>query len=283
MTAGSASAGSASAGVAAGAGLTRPAQPARRWPGRDSALIAGRQLRVLRLNPGRLIYPLVQPVVLLVLFVSVLGNLALAGHGAGGAYRQFLIPGILVQNAALTAPSTGLGVLRDAGTGLADRFRSLPMSRSAVLVGRLAGDAIVFAVQAILLLAIATLLSFRVQTGWPGMAAIVLVTVSFGIAIAVASSWLALLIRDAEAAERVLFFPAIAVTFLSTAFAPVGELAGWIQPIARVSPVSAAADLIRSLAAGGPAAGPLMVLAAWVAGLVLIPGMLAVRSWQRPA
>jgi ABC transporter DrrB family efflux protein len=270
-----AAAGTASAGTA-GAGTIA------RWPGRASALIAERQLRVLRLNPGRLIYPLVQPVVLLVLFVSVLGNLALAHHGAAGAYRQFLIPGIFLQNAALTAPSTGLGILRDAGSGLADRFRSLPMSRSAVLVGRLAGDAVVFAVQAVLLLAVAYLLGFRMRSGLPGMAATVLVTVSFGIAIAVASAWLALLIGDAEAAERVLFFPAIAITFLSSAFAPASDLAGWIRPIARVSPVSAGADLVRSLAAGGPAAGPLILLSCWVAFLVLIPGTLAVRRWQSP-
>jgi ABC transporter DrrB family efflux protein len=262
--------------------MTAAAGTIARWPGRASALIAERQLRVLRLNPGRLIYPLVQPVVLLVLFVSVLGNLALAHHGAAGAYRQFLIPGIFLQNAALTGPSTGLGILRDAGSGLADRFRSLPMSRSAVLVGRLAGDAVVFAVQAVLLLAVAYLLGFRMRTGLPGMAATVLVTVSFGIAVAVASAWLALLIGDAEAAERVLFFPAIAITFLSSAFAPASDLASWIRPIARVSPVSAGADLIRSLAAGGPAAGPLILLSCWVALLVLIPGALAVRRWQTP-
>lgn len=261
------------------AGLAPPA----RWPGRASALIAGRQLRVLRLNPGRLIYPLVQPVVLLVLFVSVLGNLAITRHGAAGSYRQFLIPGIFIQNAALTAPSTGLGVLRDAGSGLADRFRSLPMSRSAVLAGRLAADAVVFAAQAVLLLAVSALLGFRVRAGLPGIAAIVVLTVTFGLAVAVASTWLALLIRDAEAAERVLFFPAIAISFLSSAFAPIGDLATWMQPIARVNPVSGAADLVRSLAAGGPAAGPLLLLACWVAGLVLVPGFLAVRRWQSPA
>src|SRR5215470_13746205 len=139
---------------------------------RDSALIAGRNLRVLRKNPGRLIYPLVQPVVLLVMFVSVFGNLALTGHAAAGAYRQFLIAGIIMENAALTAPTTGLALLRDASSGLADRFRALPMSRAAVLAGRLASDAIVFAVQAVLLLAVATLLGFHVRHGLAGLAAI---------------------------------------------------------------------------------------------------------------
>jgi ABC transporter DrrB family efflux protein len=249
--------------------------------GRDSVLLAGRQLRVLRLNPGRLIYPLVQPVVLLVLFVSVLGNLALSHGAVGGAYRQFLIPGILIQNAALTAPSTGLGLLRDAGSGLADRFRSLPMSRSAVLIGRLAADGLVFAAQAVLLLAVAARLGFRVRSGLPGLVAIVAVAVGFGLALAVVSAWFALLIRDAEAAERVLYFPAIALAFVSSAFAPASDLAGWMQPIARVSPVTAAAGVIRSVAGAGPVAAPLLNLGLWVAGLAVVPGILAVRRWAR--
>jgi ABC transporter DrrB family efflux protein len=250
---------------------------------RDSGLIAGRQLRVLRMNPGRLIYPLVQPLVLLVLFVSVLGNLAIARQPAAGSYREFLIPGIIIQNAALTAPTTGLALLRDAGSGLADRFRSLPMSRAAVLIGRLASDAVVFTVQAVLLLGAATLLGFRVRTGLPGLAATVAVAVAFGLSVAVTSAWLALLIKDAETAERVLFFPAIAIAFVSSAFAPVDEVAGWMQPIARANPVTAAAGLIRSLASGGPAALPLLQLACWVAVLILVPGILAVRRWQAPS
>jgi oleandomycin transport system permease protein len=254
-------------------------------PARDSALIAGRNLRVLRKNPGRMIYPLVQPLVLLVMFVSVFGNLAVAGHGSGatGTYREFLIPGIIVENAALTAPTTGLALLRDASSGLADRFRSLPMARAAVLAGRLASDAVVFAVQAILLLALATLLGFHVRDGLAGLAAITAVTVAFAVGVAVLSAWLALLINDPETAERVLFFPAIALAFISSAFAPVGDLAGWMQPIARVNPVTAAAGVIRSLASGDPAsplAAPLLELGCWTAALILIPGTLAARRWQ---
>lgn len=260
-----------------------PCQPVRWRLGRDSWLIAGRHLRVLRENPGRLIYPLVQPLVLLVLFVSVFGNLALSRNGGGGpSYREFLIPGIIIQNAALTAPTTGLALLRDAGSGLADRFRALAMSRAAVLTGRLGSDAVVFAAQAVLLLCAGFSLGFRVHSGLAGMAVIVVVSVAFGLAVAVASAWLALLIGDAETAERVLFFPAIALAFLSSAFAPATLLAGWIQPVARVSPVTAAAGLIRSLASGGPAASPSVWLGFWVAALILLPGTLAVRRWSSP-
>ena len=252
---------------------------------RDSGLIAGRNLRVLRKNPGRMLYPLVQPLVLLVMQVSVFGNLALAGHAAGAAgvsYREFLIPGIIIQNAALTAPVTGLSLLRDAGSGLADRFRSLPMSRAAVLGGRLASDAVVFTTQAVLLLALAAPLGFRVRSGLPGMVAIAGVAVVFGLSIAVLSAWLALLINDAETAERTLYFPAIAIAFISSAFAPVRDLAGWMQPIARVNPVTAAASVIRAIAYGGGLGFPLLEFACWVAGLILIPGFLAARRWQAP-
>jgi ABC transporter DrrB family efflux protein len=261
-------------------------QAARRRPARDSALIAGRNLRVLRKNPGRMIYPLVQPLVLLVMFVSVFGNLAVSGHAAGasGTYREFLIPGIIIENATLTAPTTGLALLRDASSGLADRFRSLPMARAAVLTGRLMSDAVVFAVQAILLLAVATLLlGFHVRAGLAGLAAITAVTVAFAVGVAVLSAWLALLINDPETAERVLFFPAIALAFVSSAFAPVSDLAGWMQPVARVNPVTAAAAVIRSLAGGDPAsplAAPLLELGGWTAALVVIAGTLAARRWH---
>jgi len=131
------------------------------------------------------------------------------------------------------------------------------------------------------LLAVAALLGFRVRSGLPGLVAIVAVAVGFGLALAVVSAWFALLIRDAEAAERVLYFPAIALAFVSSAFAPASDLAGWMQPIARLSPVTAAAGVIRSVAGTGPVAAPLLHLGLWVAGLAVVPGILAVRRWAR--
>jgi ABC transporter DrrB family efflux protein len=251
---------------------------------RDSALVAGRNLRVLRKNPGRLIYPIVQPLVLLVMFVSVFGNLTLTGHaGTGMSYREFLIPGIMIENATLTAPTTGLSLLRDASSGLADRFRSLPMSRAAALIGRLLTDALVFAVQAALLLGAGFALGLRIRGGFLEAVAVVVVVVLFGLSIAALSAWLGLLLGDPETAERVLFFPAIALAFVSSAFAPVGLLAGWMQPVARVNPVTAACAVIRSLASGGGLAVPLLALGGWVAALLLVPGFLAVRRWMAPA
>jgi ABC-2 type transport system permease protein/oleandomycin transport system permease protein len=232
---------------------------------------------VLRGNLGRLIYPLLQPVLILGLFVSVLENLASV---SGGPYRQFLIPGIMIENVVLTAPITGLALVRDADTGLADRFRSLPMSRSAVLVGRLLSDAVVFFVQALVMIGVSYLLGFRIHTGLPGLAGIVAVAVAFGIALGVTCAWLALMIRYVETAERALFFPFIPLAFVSSAYAPVDRLAGWLQPLARVNPVTSAVAVLRALADGGPLAASALQLAAWTAVLAIVPGVLAVRRWQ---
>jgi ABC-type polysaccharide/polyol phosphate export permease len=122
-----------------------------------------------------------------------------------------------------------------------------------------------------------------VRHGLAGLAAITCVTVAFAVGVAVLSAWLALLINDPETAERVLFFPAIALAFVSSAFAPVADLAGWMQPVAKVNPVTAAAAVIRSLASGDPSAplaGPLLELGCWTAALIVIPGFLAARRWQ---
>ena len=245
---------------------------------RDSALMAGRYLRVLRGNPARLIYPLLQPVLILVLFVSVMENLA--SSVAGGTYRQFLIPGIMLQNVVLTAPVTGLALARDADSGLADRFRSLPMPRSAVLIGRSVSDTVVYFSQALVMIGVSYLLGFRVHTGLAGIAGIIAVAVAFGTALGVTCAWLALLIGDVETAERALYFPFIPLAVLSSAYAPAGRLAGWLQPIARVNPVSSAVGVVRALADGGPLAIPVLHLAAWTLVLGIIPGVLAVRRWS---
>jgi oleandomycin transport system permease protein len=260
--------------------LALPMTAARPGPGRaarDALLIAGRQIRAFRSSPGRLIYPLVQPVVTLVLFEAIFAGLAKV---PGGSYRQFLVPGIMIENIALTAPSAGIGVVLDASSGIADRFRSLPMARSAVIAGRVAAEGLVLVAQAVLMLAMASILGFRVRSGVLGLFGIVVVAVAFGVALAVTDSWLALRLRDPETAQRALILPMVPVAFISSAFTPIGRLAGWLQPIARANPVTAAVDVARTLADGGAFGNEVAYLAAWLVVLTVVPGGLAVRRWQ---
>ena len=147
-----------------GRARSRPGPRRTAW---EAALICGRQLAILRANPTRLLYPLIQPVVLLVLFLAIFAGLA---RVPGATYRQYLVPGIIVQNVALTAPTVGLGLVLDAVSGITDRFRSLPIARSAVLLGRMMAESLIFLIQVLLVLGVASLLGFRVRTGLPGMA-----------------------------------------------------------------------------------------------------------------
>ena len=251
-------------------------------PARDSALIAGRNLRVLRKNPGRMIYPLVQPLVLLVMFVSVFGNLAVTVHAAGasGTYREFLIPGIIIENAALTAPTTGLALLRDASSGLADRFRSLPMARAAVLAGRLASE------RGRLRRPggpaprprVAARLSRAARAGRPcrdhGRHGGLRRRRRRAFRLARAADQ-----RPGDGrAGAVLPRDRARVHQLSLR---AGRLPGrWMQPVARVNPVTAAAAVIRAVASGGALAAPLLELGCWTAALIVVPGALAARRWQ---
>ena len=251
--------------------------PGPRRTSREAALIFGRQLAILRANPPAAAYPLIQPVVLLVLFLAIFAGLA---RVPGATYRQYLVPGIIVQNVALTAPTVGLGIVLDAASGITDRFRSLPIARSAVLLGRMLAESLIFAVQALLVLGVASLLGFRVATGLPGMAGIVVIAVTFGVALGITMSWLALRIHDPDTAGRALFLPMVPLTFISSTFTPIDRLAGWLQPLARANPVTAAVNLIRTLADGGPLGREPLYFAVWIAALSVIPGLLAIRRWQ---
>jgi ABC-2 type transport system permease protein len=245
---------------------------------RDSLLIAGRNGRRIRRDPGRIVYPVVQPVVVLLLFLAVFGTV---GSLSGNAARQFLVPGIIMENIALTAPLTGTGLVQDAVSGLADRFRALPMAPGAVLFGRLAWDAVIFAVQAVILMAVGALFGFRIHGGAAGAAGIVLATVAFGLMVSMVCAWIALRLRDPEKAQRMLFIPMVPVAFLSSAFAPVDRLPAGLRQVGQVSPVTAATDVARSLAAGGRLSAPVLHLAGWVVAVTTVAGVLAIRGWQR--
>jgi ABC transporter DrrB family efflux protein len=265
--------------------MTTPTLPATapqpRWRiVRDSLLIAGRYSRKIRRDRGRIVYPVVQPVVVLLLFLAVFRTVA---GLSGSAARQFLVPGIIMENVALTAPLTGTGLVQDAVSGLADRFRALPMAPSAVLLGRLTWDAVIFTIQALILMAVGALFGFHIHSGGLGVAGIVADSVAFGVMVSMVCAWIALRLRDAERAQRVLFIPMVPVAFISSAFAPVSYLPAGLHQVGQASPVTAAVDVARSLASGGSLATPLLHLAAWVIGLTAVAGVLAVRGWQRPA
>jgi len=237
-------------------------------------------------SPARLIYPLLQPVLIMVLFVSVMENLASSVGGA--SYRQFLIPGIMIQNVVLTAPVTGLAIVRDADTGLADRFRSLPMSRWAVLMARSIAELLTQIISTVVVVCVGLAIGWRVHTNALDVIAALALALLFGYAFTWVGVCLGMVLRSPEAAQQTGFIIFLPLTFISSAFVPTQSMPGWLQPVAEWNPMSSLAAACRSLFGNPnpasqvhawPAQHPELAVVCWSLGLLVIFAPLAVRLY----
>ena len=165
------------------------------------------------------------------LFAYVFG--AVANVGRGISYKDFVVPAVLVQTMVFAAMGSGVGIATDLHTGMIDRFRSLPIARSAFLLGRTVSDSSRLGVQAVLLVMASLLIGFRFHAGVPAAIGMTVVVVLFGMALCSFSAWIGLSIGDPEAVQAAVFIPILPLVFTSSAFAPVSRLPGWMQPLAR--------------------------------------------------
>lgn len=213
----------------------------------DIALIAGRNLRKVLRNTRLIVFTTIQPIMQLVLFAYVFTSVA---RVQSGSYRDFVVPAVIVQTMVFSGMTTGIGIANDLHSGMIDRFRSLPIARSAFLVGRTVSDSLRLGIQAMLLIAVSLTIGFRFHAGLARAAGMAVVVVVFGMALTAFSAWIGLAVQDPETVQAASFIPILPLVFTSSAFAPVKSLPGWMQPVARVNPVTAAIDSARGLALG---------------------------------
>jgi len=214
----------------------------------DIALLARRNLLKVRRSTGLIVFSTIQPLMQLVLFAYVFG--AIANLGPGLSYTDFVVPAVLVQALAFSAMGSGVGIAYDLQSGMIDRFRSLPIARSAFLVGRTLSDSLRLGIQSLLLVAASLVIGFSFHNGFLGAVGMVVVIVMFGMALTAFSAWVGLAIKDPETVQPAVFIPVLPLVFTSSAFAPVSRLPGWMQPLAKVNPITAAIDTARGLALG---------------------------------
>jgi ABC transporter DrrB family efflux protein len=246
---------------------------------RHNLILAWRNLVKFRRNRTLMILSTIQPLTQMILFAFVFNSVATV---PGIPYKQFVVPGVLVQTVVLAAMRTGVAVSVDLSTGMMDRFRTLPIARSAVLVGRTISDATRIALQTLVLAAVAVaLIGFQFREGPIRAAGVVIVIVAFGVALTAFSGWVGLCVDDPETAQTSLMVPIMPLVFTSSAFAPVSRLPGWMQPLARANPVTSAVDLTRSLAIGGPLAWPLERFVLSVVIVTSVFTFLGVRRYRR--
>ena len=259
---------------------------------RDTWVLTRRNLlRNVRL-PQVLLFSTVQPIMFLLLFTYVFGGAI--GQAlppvAQGEYINWLMPGLLVQISVFGAGQTAIGLTDDLSKGVIDRFRSLPMARSAVLAGRTFADLGRNAAVVTLMLLVGFLIGFRYQTSFLQFVA----GVALGLAFAYSLSWvmavIGLYVKDPEAAQSAVFLPVFPLVFASSVFLPTETMPDWLRVFADNQPITTVTNALRALMLG-PGALPegevlatqLLISLAWIAGITLVFSLLAIRAYRRAA
>jgi ABC-2 type transport system ATP-binding protein len=247
----------------------------------DTRVVTGRNLRHFIRQPQLLIFSTVQPIMFVLLFTYVFGG-AVKGSLPGGVdYIDFLLPGIFVQSVAFRATQTAVGLSEDLERGVIDRFRSMPMARSAVLIGRTVADLVRNVLIIGLMTLVGYLIGFRFHAGLLNALACVGVVSAFGFALSWIFAFVALTVRGAEAAQSAGFVVIFPLVFASSVFVPVTSMPDWLQAFAKASPVTLTANAARTYALDGGVPASLGGAAAWIIGLLVIFIPLCVWRYRR--
>ncbi len=250
-----------------------------RWTLHDSIVMTRRNmLRYIRL-PENLVSITVQPIMFLLLFTYVLGG---AIRVTTPDYITFLLPGILVQTVVFGAFATALGLAQDAQSGLFERFRSLPIARSAVITGRLTADVMANIFVAVLMIGVGFLIGFRFGGSPLESVASPAIAILFALPVAGLFAAIGLTARSVESVNVIGFVAIFPITFISSAFVPVDSMPGWLQPVADANPFTRAVNASRALALGQDAGGDVTATLIWTAALLAIAIPLGVRAYNRP-
>jgi ABC-2 type transport system permease protein len=270
------------------AGTDGPTPSVRPWRGSNIAtqilVLTGRSLRAIIRDPRMIVFSLLQPLVMLLLFSQIFSSIAKTpGFPAGVSYIDYLMPAILVNTAMGSAVQSGVGLVNDMKNGVLARFRSLPIRMGSVLVARSLSDVVRTGVQLIMMLVFAAVLfGFSPAGGIPGVAASwalgLVVGWGLGWIFIAAGSWL----RNAEVMQMVGFLLMFPLMFASSAYVPVAGLPSWLQVVAKVNPMTYAVNASRSLSLSMPVGNGVVAAIATSAGLAIVGGALAIRGFRRP-
>jgi ABC transporter DrrB family efflux protein len=254
------------------------------WAAIDSIAIANRNLITLRRVPQLLVFSTIQPVIFVLLFRYVFGGAIVI---EGIEYVDYLMPGIFVQTVTFGAVNTGIGLADDLNKGFIERFRSLPMARSAVLAGRTLADLVRDVFVVLLMLAVGYLVGFRIHTNVFGLLAGVAVLLLFAFALAWVFALIGLGASNGESAQAASFPIVAALVFASSAFVSVATMPSWLQGFAEHQPVSVTVNAVRALMVDYPVNADTGFQVAqsvgWSILIIAVFAPLAVRKYRKAA
>jgi ABC-2 type transport system permease protein len=252
----------------------------------DGLVITWRNLKRVPRIPELAIFAILQSIIFVLLFSFVFGGAIQLPDG--GSYREFLLPGIFAQTVAFASVTTAIGMCDDLNKGIIDRFRSLPMARSAVLSGRTLSDVVYNAGILVVLMLSGLAVGWRVHSSIGEFLAGVGLLLLFTYVMSWVGVFMGLSVPTVEVANQVGFTVVFPLTFLSNVFVPPQTLPGWLRPVAEWNPVSALTAAIRQLwgnpnpfaATGFPAEHPILLTLIWVAILVAVFAPLGVWRYR---
>ncbi|HEX5149137.1 MAG TPA: ABC transporter permease [Candidatus Limnocylindrales bacterium] len=256
----------------------------------DGLLVAWRNLKRIPRIPELAIFAILQSIMFVLLFAFVFGGaIPIPGYeNVPNAYREFLMPGIFGQTIVFAAATTAIGMADDTHKGIIDRFRSLPMARSAVLSGRALSDVVYNGGILIVLILSGLAVGWTVHTGFPALLAGVGLMLLFAFAMSWLGIWMGLNVPSVEVAQQVIFTVLFPITFVSNVFVPPQTLPDWLQPVAEWNPTSTLTGALRELwgnpnpyvSESFPSQNPVLVTVVWVVVIVAIFGPLGVRRYR---
>ena len=252
----------------------------------DGLMLTWRYLKRIPRIPELAIFAILQSIMFVLLFTIVFGGaIPLPG---GASYSEYLMPGIFVQTLTFASATTAIGMTEDLHKGIIDRFRSLPMARSAVLFGRSVSDVIYNGGILMVLMLSGLVVGWSVQTGLVGLVLGILGCLAYAFVMSWVGIWLGLRLPTVEVAQQVSFMVIFPLTFVSNVFVPIGTLPDWLQPIAAWNPVSTLTASLRELWGnpnpffydGIPAEYPVLVTMGWMVVLLAVFATLGVRRYR---
>ncbi len=249
-----------------------------KWLISDILVMTKRNLiRYVRL-PQLLIFSTIQPVMFVLLFAYVFGG---AINIPGLNYISYLLPGIIVQTVIFGSTQTGVGLADDLSRGMIDRFRSLPMARSAVLAGRTLADTARNIFVVLLMTLVGYAIGFRFHNGFFNFVGALSLTVLFGFAFSWISATIGLLVKNTETAQVAGFIWVFPLVFISSIFVPTTNMPWLFKAFAQSSPITITVDAVRKLSLGGQVTPTIWYSLIWIVAILLVFIPLAVSRYRK--
>jgi ABC-2 type transport system permease protein len=256
----------------------------------DSVTIAKRNVIKIKRVPDVLIFSTLSPIMFVLLFAYIFGS-AIEVPGMSGGYREFLIAGIFAQSVVFGATFTGLGLAEDMQKGIIDRFRSLPMAPSAVLVGRTLSDVVINVVSLVVMSLTGLLVGWRIRGSFLDAVLAYVLLLLFAYAVSWIMAVVGLLVRAPEVFNNASFMVIFPLTFLANTFVPLENLPMVLRVFAEWNPVSAVTQATRELFGNTSSMAPksdawsmqhpVVTTLGWVAIILLVFIPLALRQYKR--